>query len=88
MTMAGIKDSGFKKVRILKKSPLVFITYVRILCEGTLRFHVYSPRALLVCEQALGRNGAEIHGLRRLRGRGKSVSFMRECPGPLVVVSR
>ena len=31
-------------------------------------------------------NGAGIHALRRLGGRGKSVSYMREHPALLVVV--
>ena len=46
------------------------------------------PLCPLFHKQASGRNAAEIHGLRRLRGRGKSVPRMRECPGPLVGVSR
>ena len=31
-------------------------------------------------------NGAGIHALRRLGGRGKSVAYMREYPSPIVVV--
>ena len=57
-------------------------------CSAGTAAYAHSTRRLLFREQAFGRNEAEIYGLRRLRGRGKSVAYMREYPGPIVGVSR